>query len=151
MDLTSWLFVSDDLLWGKKVSMISASLVFSLAFTLAWYAIFRIGIRFWGKDKAQAFAISKGYENYSEIVFDFTRNVFGGFMLFIMLSIFVYFVTYQTEVKGTINCVSYKTMADECTNRSGFLTCQKIDNTFLLGNSSLGWNGGPIEHSIQPS
>ena len=151
MDLTNWLFVSDDLLWSKKVSMISASLVFSLAFTLAWYAIFRIGIRFWGKDKAQAFAISKGYETYSEIVFDFTRNAFAGFMLFIMLSVFVYFVTYQSEVKGTINCVLYKTMGDECNNKSGFLVCQKTDNTFLFGNSSLGWQGGPIEHPIQRS
>ena len=149
MDLTNWLFVSDDLLWSKKVSMISASLVFSLAFTLAWYALFRIGIRLWGKDKAQAFAISKGYETYSEIVFDFTRNVFAGFMLFIMLSLFVYFVTFQAEVKGAVNCAIYKSMVDECTNKSGFLACQRRDNSNLFGNSSLGWQGGPIEHPIQ--
>jgi len=149
MELFSWLFVTDDLLWSKKVSMISASLVFSLAFTLAWYALFRIGIRLWGKDKAQAFAISKGYETYSEIVFDFTRNVFAGFMLFIMLSLFVYFVTFQAEVKGAVNCAIYKSMVDECTNKSGFLACQRRDNSNLFGNSSLGWQGGPIEHPIQ--
>jgi hypothetical protein len=151
MDLTSWLNVSNDPMWEKKSSMIIASLVFSLAFTIAWYALFRIGIRIWGKDKATEFAKSKGYENYSEIMFDFTRNVFGGVMLFFMLAIFVYFISYQADVKSSINCAIYKSMADSCSNMSGHLVCQRIDNSQLFGNTSLGWESSTIKHSNQTS
>ena len=149
MDLIGWLNVSNDPLWEKKSSMIVASLVFSLGYAIAWYVLFRLVINRLGKDKALEFAKAKGYDSYSEIVFDFTRNVFGGAMLFFMLSLFIYFISYQADVKSSINCAVYKTMADTCNNMSGFLACQKTDSSKLFSNSSFGGESSPIEHSIQ--
>jgi len=148
-----WAWLMNDLMAGYRIGLLRDFLVFALTMLLVWEGFFGASSKLL-KGRVEEWARARGYANWADFRFCFTRFAFATIAIFFMVVSTIFFFTHLADIKTTYRagtCVDLWARCEEL-GPSYSITCMDFGksnaNPDLNGSTGnftwLGVEHGPV-------